>query len=287
MPDHSSKGLPVKIDSASNGEFEPLAVPDHLRKAQDLAVARITEGARRSGQRRRSFLASLCGVATTFAAFNEAFAAQADRGGVFKIYPDAARDEAAAAQTLAGDGFIFDVQTHMLDPAGPWRRRPFGQRRAGWLASRGQGNCGRDDPIDCYAADQFIKDIFLDSDTDMAVLSFMPGMPDDNPLTIEEAARTRRLVEALDGEHRLLLHAMVVPNADTGARENERMVRAVEQWKIDAWKVYTQWGPNRRGWWLDDPEIGIPFIEQARALGVKTIAVHNSPLTKSVMADSI
>jgi hypothetical protein len=58
------------------------------------------------------------------------------------------------------------------------------------------------------------------------------------------------LIEALDGEHRLLLHAMVVPNAGhagLGSREVERMVRAVEEWKIDAWKVYTQWGPQGRG----------------------------------------
>ena len=274
MPNHGSKGIPIKIDSASNGEFVPLAVPAYLRKAQDLAVARIVDGARHTGQSRRGFLASLCGVATTFMAFNEAFAARDDTGGVFTIYPDADRDEAAAAQTVAGDEFIFDVQTHMLDPNGPWRSRSFGDRRERWLSSRRQGKCGRDDPIDCYASDQFIKDIFLDSDTDMAVLSFMPGMPDDNPLTIEEAARTRRLIDALDGEHRLLLHAMVVPNAGRGAREIERTVRAVEEWKINAWKVYTQWGPNGRGWWLDDPDTGIPFIEQARALGVKTIAIH-------------
>ena len=274
MPNHGSKGLPIKIDSASNGEFVPLAVPQHLRKAQDLAAARITEGARRTGQSRRAFLASLCGVATTFAAFNEAFAARKDTGGLFKIYPDADRDEAAAAETMAGDEFVFDVQTHMLDPNGPWRKRRFGSRRERWLSSRGQGKCGRSDAIDCYASDQYIKDIFLDSDTDMAVLSFMPGMPDDNPLTIEEAARTRRLIAGLDGEHRLLLHAMVVPNAGAGSREIDRMVRAVEEWKIDAWKVYTQWGPQGRGWWLDDPDTGIPFIEQARNLGVKTIAIH-------------
>ena len=162
----------------------------------------------------------------------------------------------------------------MIDPDGPWRTRPFGRRRERWLSSRQQGRCGRGDGIDCYAADQFIKDIFLDSDTDMAVLSFMPGMPDDNPLTIEEAARARQLIDALDGQHRLLLHAMVVPNAAPGAREFERMARAASEWKIDAWKVYTQWGPQGRGWWLDDPDSGIPFIEQARTLGIKTIAVH-------------
>ena len=36
---------------------------------------------------------------------------------------------------------------------------------------------------------------------------------------------------------------------------------------IAAWKVYTQWGPSGVDWWLDDPQVGIPFIEQARRLG--------------------
>jgi predicted TIM-barrel fold metal-dependent hydrolase len=67
---------------------------------------------------------------------------------------------------------------------------------------------------------------------------------------------------------------MVVPNAETPARELERMAEAHRTYGISAWKVYTQWGPNRVGWWLDDPRVGVPFIEQARRLGVKTICIH-------------
>ena len=34
------------------------------------------------------------------------------------------------------------------------------------------------------------------------------------------------------------------------------------------------WGPDGRGFWLDDEDTGIPFLEKARALGVKLIAIH-------------
>jgi predicted TIM-barrel fold metal-dependent hydrolase len=52
------------------------------------------------------------------------------------------------------------------------------------------------------------------------------------------------------------------------------MAEVARRWPIAAWKVYTQWGPDGEGWRLDDPEVGIPFIEQARALGIRTICIH-------------
>ena len=40
-----------------------------------------------------------------------------------------------------------------------------------------------------------------------------------------------------------------------------------------AWKTYTQFGPGGKGFFLSD-DVGIRFIEKARALGVKVICVH-------------
>jgi len=53
----------------------------------------------------------------------------------------------------------------------------------------------------------------MDSDTDLAVLSFVPELPERNPLSLKEAERVRALVERMEGAKRLFLHAMVVPNA--------------------------------------------------------------------------
>jgi uncharacterized protein len=154
---------------------------------------------------------------------------------------------------------------------GAWRRRPGARDWEGALASFPQGACGESDPVACFSADRFIKDVFVDSDTQIAVLSFVPGLPESNPLTVEEAQRTRELVARLKGTDRLLLHAPVVPNAPG---EIQRMQTMARTYPVAAWKVYTQWGPQGTGWRLDDPRIGIPFIEQARALGIKTIAIH-------------
>jgi predicted TIM-barrel fold metal-dependent hydrolase len=45
------------------------------------------------------------------------------------------------------------------------------------------------------------------------------------------------------------------------------------------WKCYTLWGPPTKaapdgGWFLDDEEVGFPFLERVRALGPRVIATH-------------
>jgi hypothetical protein len=51
------------------------------------------------------------------------------------------------------------------------------------------------------------------------------------------------------------------------------MDELAEKWGVVAWKCYTQWGPDGKGFFLHD-EMGLRLIEKARALGVKTICVH-------------
>ena len=265
-------GLPIKIDATSNGEYAPLALDARLAHAQDLARARIADNARRTGHSRRSFLAGLSAAATTLLTFNEAFAARGNLGGAYRLLPDAALDPQVAAETLAGDEFIFDVQTHMVEPDGAWRSGPMrGFARS--LARFPNGKCGEDDPVDCFSPDHFIKDVFLDSDTAMAVMSFIPAPAGDNPLSMAEANRVARLIDAADGGNRLLLHNMVLPNNPPLSAQLDRMEEMAATYPIAAWKTYTEWGPDRRGWWLDG-EFGLPFIEKARALGIRNICIH-------------
>ena len=270
--DATDRALPIKVDPTSNGEFRPVPLTKMLARANALARERIGTHARRLGVSRRAFLQSLCAAATTFGALNEAFAAQGNTGGSFRLPKEAAYESAAARSALAGDEFIFDVQTHMVDPAGKWRTNA-GKYWEQILSHFPQGACGDHDPVDCFSAEQFIKHVFMDSDTDLAVLSFVPELPERNPLSLKEADRVRALVERLEGAHRLFLHAMIVPNAPA-TDPLKFMEEAAGRYPIKAWKSYTQWGPEGIGWELDNPTIGIPFIEKARALGVRNICIH-------------
>jgi hypothetical protein len=272
--------LPIKLDSASNGEFAPVPVGSTIEYARALAHDRITGNARRVGQSRRRFMASVCGAATTLLALNDAFAARGFRGGKFELARES-EVEAEAAQAIVGREFIFDIQTHFVQENGTaWRQGSIegaknfdviGQLVAGLppkACAAGRGT------LKCYDADNYIKDVFLDSDTDLAVLSFVPALPGENPVSMEEAKRVQGLVAALGQNRRLLLHAMIVPNVDDRKRELARMAEVHKQYNISAWKVYPQWGPKGVGWWLDDPQVGIPFIEEAKKIGIKNICMH-------------
>jgi hypothetical protein len=127
----------------------------HAPTAKEL---RIGEQAKRVGLGRRAFLQSLCGAATTLLTLNEAFAALGNTGGLFRVPKKSAFEPAAAAETLAGDEFIFDVQTHMVDPAGAWRSSA-GKYWEQILANFPQGSCGDDDPVDCFSSEKFIKHV--------------------------------------------------------------------------------------------------------------------------------
>ena len=246
MNDPDGTRLPIKLDSTSNGEFSPIPLDGANRRANELAQRAASENARRLGIGRRAFMVSAMGAASTLLAFNAANAAAGRTGGSFILDSSAALDADAAAEGLAGREFVFDVQGH-------------------FVGEHGLGRTGLGD------SDKFIKDIFLDSDTDMMVLSFIPSRREKELLTIREADATRRIVEQMDGSHRLLIHGRANPNQDG---DLEGMDELAETWRVAAWKCYTQWGPDGRGFFLHDEDTGIRLIEKAQQLGVRNICVH-------------
>ena len=232
ITDPQDCALPIKVDPTSNGEFRPVPLTKPLTQANALAHEKIGAHAKHLGVGRRAFLQSLCAAATTLRTFNEAFTSQGNTGGSFRLPKEAAYESAAARSALAGDEFIFDVQAHLVDPAGTWRDNA-GKYWEQILAHFPHGACGERDPVDCFSADQFIKHVFMDSDTDLAVLSFVPELPERNPLSLKEAERVRALVERMEGAKRLFLHAMVVPNAPA-VDPHEFMEDAVARYPIKA-----------------------------------------------------
>ena len=267
--------LPVKLDATTNGEFAPIPLEPVHRQARALAFEQADANARRRGQSRRAFLVSACGAATTLLAHNAAYALMGRRGGFYEVPREAGLDVQVARSSLDKGEFILDVQGHFVNPAGAWTRRlPAGATPLRFPSTEAAVCKAASRPdlayLECIGADAFIKDVFMDSDTDLVVLSFVPSTRADEPLTIEEAAATARIVEKLDGTHRLLIHGRVNPNQPG---DLEAMEALAQKHAIAAWKTYTQWGPDGKGFFLDD-EVGLAFIEKARKLGIRNIAVH-------------
>lgn len=267
--------LPVKFDSTSNGEFVPPELSKRENEINSRAKDVLAHYSRYLGLDRRTFLLSSSAVAATLLTANQVNASAGLTGGYYQLAKESVSETELADEQLNGSEFIFDIQGHFVDPKGRWLNslpsdaKPFSGLPAAKCAL--SDIPGDRSYLNCIGPEQFVKDVFMDSDTQMMVLSFVPSKRESEPLTIEEADATRTIVEQMDGNHRLLLHGRVNPNQDG---DLQGMDELAEKWRISAWKTYTQWGPDGNGFYLDDEKVGIPFIEKARSLGIKNICIH-------------
>ncbi len=265
----SDELLPFSFDPVSNGEFCP--PPKSARDGEaERRVHRIAErNARRTGVSRRTFLAGSCGIAATLSTINEVWGA---RGGRYAIGPDMLLEPEAAAQAVEGKEFVFDIQSHHVMPEAPWRTVNPGMDL--FLKALPAGGRGEKDRVKGFSRYWYTKEMFLDSDTTMCVLSAVPATLEGNPLPEQDAAETREIVDRLGKSKRLLIHGMVAPNVDPLKAQLEGMEKLAKELKISAWKVYTLWGPKGEGWWLDDEKLALPMIEKGRELGIKVFCSH-------------
>jgi uncharacterized protein len=265
---------PIPFRTGSNGEYVPRPETARDRRAEELFRRMVDDRARRLGVSRREFVSSACGTATALLVIHQVYGCGGDDGGGGGDGGDdgggpgvdagSTLDASQACEELAGPEFIFDVQTHHVNPNGAWR-----DADTLWpiiLGSFPQANCG-DGDIDCFDRNHYIRELFINSDTSVAVLSAVPAVDDENPLLASEAAETREVIEMLSGSPRLQIHGLVMP--DLGQAQLDGMESLASELRIAAWKVYTQFG----GWWLDDPD-GIAFIEKAREIGIDIICAH-------------
>ena len=200
--------------------------------------------------------------------------------------PTATTDPDAAAEELSGDEFVFDVQTHLLDfDLSGDRDQEFG-------SGFPYANCGEADWHDCFGVDHWLEELFVRSDTTMAVVSAVPILAARNPLSIEvmEAARRSGFTRAAETD-RVFLHGQVNPNVGDPEAAFDGMRRLAAEHPIAAWKVYTH-VPDDRGWFLDDHDpdgvqCGQRFLDVVREVGPKVVCVHkglgdNSPWSSPV-----
>ena len=270
---HPILPLPIKLDSTSNGEFAPVPLDAVARAGARRARARRSTTAAR---RRRPVAARLPGLARSarrrrWRAFDRAFAAAGRRGGRYVLPAEAPFELAAAEAAIGGDDFIFDVQLHHVNPKGavaPARRARSAFR------SMPNSNCGKADHIECFSSGALLKDVFLDSDTAMGVLSHVPGGADDQPARLRGRRRHAR------GRQRARRHRAAAAarplHADARRRDRRhgRAGRRASRWRRSRPTPSSARADGAAGFFLDDDRYGTPFIERARKLGVRRIAVH-------------
>ncbi|MGE3466998.1 MAG: amidohydrolase family protein [Pyrinomonadaceae bacterium] len=262
--------LPIPTQIVSNEEFDPPQQTVEQKRVERNLLDIANGTARVLGVSRRQFLASTGGMAAAFLALNSVF------GRYFDVSASELYDTAATDEKFPKKPFIFDIHTHHVGANKIIESPPLipGYRSAG-AAWGNKDLVGREHAWqDLYLAN-YIKEMFLDSDTSMAVITGLPAKTDDqNVLTPNEMIETRTEINGLAKSKRLIAHGLFSP--DLGKANLEEMHRQAEQLKPEAWKGYPgqPLADGSVGWWMDDEKVAYPFYEYSRKVGIKNICVH-------------
>jgi predicted TIM-barrel fold metal-dependent hydrolase len=263
--------LPLLLQRRGTDEFRPAPDSPEQRQARAAVVGVAPDAARRAALPLARYLSGRLGTAASLLALNASWQASGD-GAFYDVVPEAAHDPEAAEESLGGTELVVDVQTHYVA-----QERATAPAARAILAFIRQVAPERWESLPGAAAlsmAEFLRCVYLESETAVAVLTSAPGEGDHNILTNAEIAGTRELLDRLGNDGRLLHHAIVHPNL---AGELEAMEALRDRYQPVGWKVYTLYpggGGGRAGWRLDDEGAGIPFLERSRELGVRVVCAH-------------
>jgi hypothetical protein len=315
----------------SNGEYMPIGQTKEQQQVEARVRELIESASRKLGIDRRRFLASTGGMAASLLAMNEVF------GRFFDVDPIEMFEPAAYAQTGAPrDLFVFDDQLHLVrgtntSSGHALRAAAQGPTAAPMFKSNPQNPKGLPDergevwavwnpalvglpmtPAN-FQLVQFIKDVYLDSQVTIGLLSNVTalsatpvgqrgqrgGEPERPPRNLQEAlaaetltaaqtAAARNFVNEISGSTRMLAHGMLY----VGKGNLHFIQEQIDQNQPDSWKGYNisyaakvdndPLSPMRQ-WRHDDEEVAYPtfeLIEKAyqklkdRKPGFRNICVH-------------
>src|SRR5437016_3289894 len=264
----SEAPFPIPAQIGSNEEFIPPPQSPQQKEYEARLVEISEKAARRQGLSRRDFLRSGSGMAAALVALNQVF------GDCYAVDAAEVEDQKAFQEKWPKDQFIFDVQTHHVDISKKWYDTTAdGKVVRSFFTMLRPGAKSAMEALEMLNRAHYVKEVFGDSDTVMAVISGVPSRDwDKNPLPPDQMVATRKYVNDLAGSRRVLSHGLLRPNL--GEKEFPEMERQVKGLKIDAWKMYTGAELGEKAWFMDDEKVAYPFWERTKKLGIKNLCVH-------------
>src|SRR5438552_12232346 len=263
---------PVPTQIVSSDEYLPVPQTEQQRQVE-ARLKELSDGlAKRQGLSRRRFFQTAAGMATSFVALNQVFGRLFDASLAEAATPELAEQR---AQALSGQ-MVIDDQTHFLRD--DTRLMGFVKQREsvgkfGWNKALAE----KEQTIDDLKFGNYFKEIYLDSDTKIAVLSNSASeVPEDWFLPQELVFKTRDKVNQEAGSRRMLGHFTITPGWPGWL---DQVDKAIEVYKPDSWKGYTV-GDNtnkdhaNHPYHLDDEKLMYPFYERAVKSGIKNICIH-------------
>src|ERR1035441_8433759 len=174
---------PVPTQLVSNEEYIPRRQTQKQKEVEYWTGQIADEKSRKLGMDRRKFMATPMGLAACFLASNKVW------GKVWDVGEDEAADQGAYEEKLPkGEYFVLDVQSHFTNGmpigfCGEIGKMEFFQNMGFKLK----------EDKEAYSFHNFIKEMFFDSETDMIVISGVPGKEqqrDKDGKVLEGQART-------------------------------------------------------------------------------------------------
>jgi len=304
---------PVPTRIVSNGEYMPVPQTKKQKSVEERINELAEMASKKLGVSRRKFLTSAGGMAAAFVAMNEVF------GPIFNVSADEIVDsDARAANAAPSDLFVFDDQMHFVRgnrSAAGLRALAQGPSSSPQFKSNPQNPEGKLDehgqpwgvwnpalvglPIEpaSFHLVQFIKDIYLDSQVTVGLLSNVtPSIKARNVkearsgelLTAAQTVAARNFVNEISGSTRMLAHGMLY----MGKGNLDYIQEQTDENEPDSWKGYNisnsakvDNDPNSlmRQWRHDDEEVAYPTFELIEKLygqlkdkkpGFRNICVH-------------
>jgi uncharacterized protein len=261
---------PIPTRIVSSDEYFPPPQTSKQRELEGRLLALGDELSQRQGVSRRKFFQSAAGMAAAYVALNETFGVMFDANIAEAATPEMADARANALK----DQLIIDMHTHFLRD--DTRLTGFVAMRnavgkAGWNSDLS----GKQQTIEDLKFENYVKEVFLDSDTKIAQISSAPSdLVQDWFLTNQQMADARATVNRRFGSKRMYAHAIFTPG-QPGWLE---AVDAALELKPDAMKGYTI-GDNthkdlsRYPWRMDDEETYKAYEKFVKA-GIKNVCVH-------------
>ncbi|HWP66922.1 MAG TPA: amidohydrolase family protein [Candidatus Limnocylindria bacterium] len=273
---------PFPMAPVSNGEWVPHGFTPRQRAAEKVVAEEAERIAKRHNMTRAQFLRTAAGTMLGFSVLNRIYGLDAwGDNAVLPVRKVECEDLDAARERLTMDPyFILDVQTHHVDTKFPVFKNNPGLFCLRFCREVGDPICRVDENgIEVLGQNNYIREMFLDSETHVAVMS---GLPSGTPCGPEAMAETRDLANQLAGSERCLTQAVIDPNIDNATipyfpptpegqkTRIESMEHQVRDLGARAVKTYTYNGNYR----LDDEAIAYPMYEEMQRLGLSLLNCH-------------
>jgi predicted TIM-barrel fold metal-dependent hydrolase len=272
---------PIPTQIVASDEYYPPPQNRQQKEVEARLTALSNRLARRQGLTRRRFFSTAAGMAAAFVAMNEVYGPVFDATLAEAAIPDMAQARADGLK----DQFIMDVHTHFLRD--DTRITNFIAMRqsvgdSGWNPQL----TGKKQTIEDLKFDNYYKEMFLDSDTKVALISGAPSdIEEDWFLSNEMMADARAKVNAAAGSRRMMSHVIFTPGQPGWLEALDRGLAL----KPDSVKGYTI-GDNthkdtsRYPWRLDDEKGTYPAFERFVKAGIKNVCIHKGLFPPSIEA---